>query len=215
MSNASDPTDPYAWPSYGDLGGSGATPEDDTMPIGMPSLPTLTEPTATAAAPPAAPTQQLPPLVPPAVPPAPTAGLVAPVAPSTPNAYAAPASYSAPAPVAVGGYGIAPQYLSGGSASNGVAVTSLVMGILGLVSLVLVPVIGISIVGTVCSPLAIGFGLWGRSQIDKSPAVYGNRGMATAGFWLGVVGTVLAVLAVILVVAAIGLIVLIFSEAGY
>ncbi len=181
MSDPSDPTDPYAWPSYGD--DVEAAPEDVTLPLVAP-------------APPA------PDLVAPAPPP-----------PPSPASFAAPASYSAPAPPADGGYTIAPQYLGGGE-TNGIAVTSMVMGILGLVSLVLTPIIGFSIVGVIFSPLAIGFGLWGRGQIDRSPGVYGNRTMATVGFWLGLVGTVLAVLLVLVVIAFIGFLLAIFSDTG-
>ncbi|MGH9188847.1 MAG: DUF4190 domain-containing protein [Acidimicrobiales bacterium] len=83
-----------------------------------------------------------------------------------------------------------PQPPASSGRTNGMAVASLVCGILGLVlPFVFLPAI-----------LALVFGYVGRRQIaDRGEA---GQGMATAGIVLGWVGLVLTVLAVIFIVAA-------------
>jgi len=69
------------------------------------------------------------------------------------------------------------------NASN--AVTSLVLGILGIV---LCPLLG---------PVAWSLGRKGEQEIDSSGGAVGGRGMATAGKILGIVGTALTLLVVV------------------
>lgn len=74
------------------------------------------------------------------------------------------------------------------NASN--AVTSLVLGILGIV---LCPLLG---------PVAWSLGRKGEQEIDSSGGAVGGRGMATAGKILGIIGTVL------ILIVAVGLVLL-------
>jgi hypothetical protein len=74
------------------------------------------------------------------------------------------------------------------SETNGLAVASLVLGILWL--------------GGLGSLLAIVFGIKGRNQIDASDGRQGGRGLAIAGIALGVTGVGGLTLLVILVLAA-------------
>jgi hypothetical protein len=62
------------------------------------------------------------------------------------------------------------------------ATMSLVFGILGLFCLPLV-----------FSFLAIMYGRQAKMDIDRSPGAYSNRGMAAAGYVLGIVGLVFGV----------------------
>ncbi len=75
--------------------------------------------------------------------------------------------------------------------SNGLAVASLVLGIVGLVLTITVWV------GPICDVLAIVFGALARQRM---PAGAPNRGMATAGFILGIVGLVLTTALVLLLI---------------
>ncbi len=59
------------------------------------------------------------------------------------------------------------------------AITSMILGIVGLFCIPLV-----------LSALALVLGIQARAEIDRSFGVYGNRGMATAGIVLGIVGGV-------------------------
>jgi hypothetical protein len=88
-------------------------------------------------------------------------------------------------------YGAPPyQYGPGRPAqkTNGMAVASLVLGILWL--------------GWVGSILAVVFGYVGKSQIDRSGGAEGGRGMAVAGIVLGWVG--IGTLALVIVLGIIG-----------
>ena len=67
----------------------------------------------------------------------------------------------------------------GAQQSSGKAVTSLVLGILGIVMCPFIP-----------SILALVFGYSGRKEIDNSGGQLGNRGLATAGIVLGWIGVV-------------------------
>lgn len=62
--------------------------------------------------------------------------------------------------------------------------------------------------GFVASPVAMVMGMRAKRRIDDSAGTLGGRGMAQAGFVLGLIGTVLLVLAILLVV---GLVVLAFA----
>ncbi len=70
------------------------------------------------------------------------------------------------------------------------AVTSMVLGIIGLFCIPMV-----------LSVLALVFGLQARNEIDRSGGAYSNRGMATAGVVLGIIGIVLGAVFVLQVVS--------------
>lgn len=77
------------------------------------------------------------------------------------------------------------------------ATTALILGIIGLVACQLL------------SPVALVVGRRAMNQIDRDPEAYGGRGMATAGFVLGIIGTAflalaLAFLVLVIVVAIVG-----------
>jgi hypothetical protein len=75
-------------------------------------------------------------------------------------------------------YGAMP--VVGGSRDHGKATLALALGIGGLATGVLL-----------VSPVAWWFGHQAREEIDLDPNVYGNRGMATAGMVMGIIGTAL------------------------
>lgn len=89
--------------------------------------------------------------------------------------------YYPPAPY---GYGPPPQ-----PQTNGLAVTSMILGILGLV--------GLFIIGPI---LALVFGYISKGQIDASNGWQGGRGFAITGIILGYVGIALTILFVVLFV---------------
>lgn len=104
--------------------------------------------------------------------------------PGTPTNYpAAPTNYPAAPPGSA-----APQ---NGAPQNGLGVTALVMGILQFFCL---PGIG--------SILAIVFGILGRNKAKQGLA--DNKGVATAGLVLGIIGLVLSVIAAIIMVFVVG-----------
>jgi hypothetical protein len=71
----------------------------------------------------------------------------------------------------------------------GKATAALVLGIVGLF-----------ICPLVCSVLAIVFGTQAKNEIDRDPSL-GGRGLAQAGFVLGIVGLVIGVLIGVLIAA--------------
>lgn len=75
--------------------------------------------------------------------------------------------------------GYQPYGASGNPTNHSKATTALVLGIVGL--LCFAP-LGI---------LAIVFGIQAKNDIDANPGLYKNRGMAQAGFVLGIVGLAL------------------------
>jgi hypothetical protein len=85
------------------------------------------------------------------------------------------------------GYGVAPQ-------NEGLAVASMVVGI---VSFVLACGYGIGLLG---SPVAMVLGKVSLNRIDQSGGQLGGRGMAQAGFIMGIIGTILLALVIIGVV---------------
>jgi hypothetical protein len=85
-------------------------------------------------------------------------------------------------------------YVQQGTQTNGLAVASLVLGILGVV--LFWTVWG----GVILGVLAIVFGAVGRGRANRGAP---NKGMATAGLVLGIVGLVGSILFVILVVNAV------------
>jgi hypothetical protein len=90
-----------------------------------------------------------------------------------------PGGYGAPPPA--GGYGYAQ------SGSNKKAIWSMVLGILGLLCC-----------GFFTGIPAIILGRQGQSEIDASGGAQGGRGMATAGFVLGIIACVWGVVSIIL-----------------
>ncbi|WP_328991925.1 DUF4190 domain-containing protein [Kribbella sp. NBC_01245] len=70
---------------------------------------------------------------------------------------------------------------------NRTATVALVLGIVGLMMGVLV-----------VAPFAWIYGRKARNEIDSLPGVYKNRSVATAGYWFGIIGTVLLVVVVVL-----------------
>lgn len=78
-----------------------------------------------------------------------------------------------------------------GPQDNRTATVALVLGIVGLMMGVLV-----------VAPFAWIYGRKARNEIDASPGVYKNRGVATAGYWFGIIGTVLLVVLVLFWVVA-------------
>ncbi|MBM9460958.1 DUF4190 domain-containing protein [Nocardioides sp. zg-536] len=135
---------------------------------------------------------------------APAYGDVAPEPPAAPLT-SHPASHPASYP--------APQYLAHpGAPAHPLAVTALVLGILGLAGLVLAPLLGLTFVLVVCSPVAIVLGARAKRQIRQQPG-YGGETMAATGFWLGIAGTVLGAIGVLLLLAFIAFIASLFAAA--
>jgi hypothetical protein len=99
--------------------------------------------------------------------------------------------YGAPQPM---GY---PPYPQPTPPTDGLGLAAMIVGI---VSLVLSCGYGIGLLG---SPVALVMGRISMKRIDRSGGRLGGRGLALAGFILGIVGTVLLVLAVIVVVVII------------
>jgi uncharacterized membrane protein len=93
-----------------------------------------------------------------------------------------PPGYGAPGP-----YGAAQP-----SRTSGLAIASLVTGILGIFPCCLVGIVSI---------LGIVFGVVARKNIDASQGAEKGRGMATAGLICGVVGLVIGIVYWIVVVA--------------
>ena len=127
--------------------------------------------------------EQQPPYQPPAAPPSYPQQPGYPQQPPTYPAYGTP-GYPPP------GYGVVPQ-------NEGLAVASMVIGI---VSFVLACGYGIGLLG---SPVALVMGRISMKRIDRSGGQLGGRGMAQAGFILGIIGTVLLVLSLIALVVII------------
>ena len=74
--------------------------------------------------------------------------------------------------------------------------------VIGIVSMVLMCAYGIGLLG---SPVALVLGRVSMNRIDRSQGQLGGRGMAQAGFIMGIIGTVLLVLAIILLVVVIAI----------
>jgi hypothetical protein len=75
--------------------------------------------------------------------------------------------------------------------------------IVGIVSLVLSCAYGVGLLG---SPVAWWLGAKAKREIDAAQGRLGGRGMAQAGFILGIIGTVLLVLVVVGWILVIGLV---------
>jgi uncharacterized protein DUF4190 len=96
-----------------------------------------------------------------------------------------------------GGPGYLPSSYAQPAPNEGLAVASMVVGI---VSIVLTCLYGIGLLG---SPVALVLGRVSMKRIDRSQGQLGGRGMAQAGFILGIIGTVLLILALVAVVTVI------------
>lgn len=118
------------------------------------------------------------------------------------------------APPAVPAYGVPPAYQqTTGQQTHQGGLWSMILGIVGLASAVLaIPTSGITALGMVCSPVALGLGIWSSRQIRDRPDLYDNRGQAVAGWIMGLIGILLALLALFLVVAFVALIIGIFAS---
>jgi hypothetical protein len=94
-------------------------------------------------------------------------------------------SYGTPPPPPPPQYGAPGPYGAGQPAKNsGMAITSLVLGIIGIFPCCTIGIFSI---------LAIVFGVLGRKNIDASNGAQKGRGLAQAGLILGVVGLVLGI----------------------
>jgi len=120
------------------------------------------------------------------------------------NPYGEPPPYQPPATPPMypqhpgyppsGGPGYLPPGYVTAPPNEGMAIASMVVGI---ASLVLICGYGIGLLG---SPVAMVLGRVSMKRIDASGGQLGGRGMAQAGFILGIIGTVLLVLAIAVVV---------------
>ena len=90
-----------------------------------------------------------------------------------------------------------------GSLDHKGATTSLVLGSVSIVSLVLTPFCCITLPGLLCAPFAWGIGAKARREIEASPGTYGNLATASTGMWMGIVMTIIGTLAIAAVVALI------------
>jgi hypothetical protein len=100
-----------------------------------------------------------------------------------------------------GGWAGEPYQPQGKGETNGLAITSLVLGIAGFFVTFLC---GVGIIAWI---LALVFGYRAKSQIDETGGQQQGRGMAVAGIVLGWIGTglfALGILILIIVVAADG-----------
>jgi hypothetical protein len=109
------------------------------------------------------------------------------------NPYVPPQEFSAPhSPY---GSPYQPAYAGGLMPAHPSATTSLVLGIIGLVSVVVCA--GVLLV---LSPFAWALGAKAVRQIDASPGSYAGRDRAQAGKILGIIGSVLLVLGVLAII---------------
>jgi hypothetical protein len=81
------------------------------------------------------------------------------------------------------GYAPAPGGAPAGQQTNGVAVGSLVLGIMS------VTLGWCCVLFALAGPVAVFLGKQGQRRADQSGGRIGGRGMATAGFILGIIGT--------------------------
>lgn len=134
----------------------------------------------------------------------PVAGAASPSGLTSPSSPSSPSSGPgwSPYPVSPQGapYQMAPQYLgAAGAPTHPLATTSLVLGLVGLFSLLLTPVVLVTFVGGLCSPFAIWLGARARREIRANPLSYSGEGVAMGGFVTGIVGVVLGIIGLILI----------------
>ena len=116
-----------------------------------------------------------------------------------PQQYGQVEPYGAPAP-GYGSYGAGSPY-GAPAPTHGQATTSMVLGIVGLGSIVLACGIGL-----VVSPVAWVLGSRSLKAIRASGGRLGGEGQAKAGKIMGIIGTVLLVLAIVGLIAFIALV---------
>lgn len=144
-------------------------------------------------------------------PPSGGAATPAPPSPYQPSPYP---SAGGPSPVGPAPYQMAQQYAYNPVApSHPLAITSLVLGIIGIAGIVLTPVILVSFVTAFCSPFAIWLGARAKREIRANPQAFGGEGIATGGFITGIIGTVLAVIGLLLILLFVAFIAAIIGSA--
>jgi hypothetical protein len=112
-------------------------------------------------------------------------------------------------------YQIPPQYLANPAApTHPLAITSLVLGIVGILGVIGTFVVGVTLIAGICSPFAIWLGLRSKREIRQNPQSYSGEGVAIGGFVTGIVGLVLGVLVLLAIVAFVAFIAVIFASAG-
>ena len=109
-----------------------------------------------------------------------------PPSPTTPYAYGWTPVYGAPYP---------------GSLTHKGGTTSLTLGIIAIVSLLLTPFCCLTLPGIFCAPFAWVTGAHAKRDIERQPGVYGNLGAARTGMWMGIVMTLLGALVIAAFVA--------------
>jgi hypothetical protein len=105
--------------------------------------------------------------------------------PGIPGSAPAAPPIAPPVPAAAYGQAVAPS-----TGTSGKAIASLILGIGGIL-----------VCPVVLSVLAIVFGVQAKNDIDRGSG-QGGRGMAQAGFVLGIVGLALTALTIVVVVIA-------------
>jgi len=90
-----------------------------------------------------------------------------------------------------------------GSLTHKGATTSLVLGIISIISLLLTPFCCITIPGVLCAPFAWVTGARAKRAMELQPGAYGNLGAAQAGMWMGIVMTIVGALTILGLVALI------------
>jgi len=125
----------------------------------------------------------------------------APVGP-TPSAPALPALMINSPPLPIAPLAYESPYSPQMQTASGMAVASLVLGIIGMLSFC---GFSLAVLGVPCSILAIIFGFLGRGKALRGEA--GGRGMATAGIILGCIhlGIITIILLVLLAVALVAM----------
>ena len=125
--------------------------------------------------------------------------------PPPPNPYPAPNEYAAPQ----NPYGAPyhPAYAGGGLPDHPSATTAMVLGIIGLVSIVLCG--GILLI---LSPFAWAMGAKAVREIDASPGRYAGRDKAQGGKIMGIIGSVILALGVLAIIAFVVLVVAVGSS---
>jgi hypothetical protein len=83
-----------------------------------------------------------------------------------------------------------------GSQDHKGATTSLVLGIISVISLLGALFCCVTLPGVLCAPFAWFIGAKALREMDRAPGVHGNRTSAVTGMWLGIATTVLGFLAI-------------------
>jgi hypothetical protein len=97
------------------------------------------------------------------------------------------------------GQGYVPMYGAPlpGSLEHKGAKTSLVLGIISVVSVATAFFCCLTIPGVFCAPFAWVVGARAKREIDANPGVYGNRGAAQTGMLMGIICTGLGLLLIL------------------